>query len=151
VNNDLLLDKIFVETFVALQQDAAQTNQKNGFTVEDALGDDFEIFLNTHSEDRFRPLLASFRNARLGLKLALITGELSETLEAVRKNIGPDSHCPEFDAETVELADAVIRIMNLATDRKKPLAEAIVAKNRYNRNRLDHSKESRAAEHGKKF
>ena len=41
--------------------------------------------------------------------------------------------------------------LRYATDRKLRLAEAIFAKNEYNRNRADHSAEGRAAEHGKKF
>ena len=100
---------------------------------------------------RFEKLFDSFRNARVGLKLALVVGEIGEALEAVRKNTGPDEHIPEFTAEEAEVADAIIRLMNYATDRKLRLAEAIVAKNEFNRNRADHSKEGRAAEHDKKF
>jgi NTP pyrophosphatase (non-canonical NTP hydrolase) len=70
-----------------------------------------------------------------GLKLALVTGEISEALEGIRKGNKPDSHIPEFTSEEAELADAVIRIMNYATDCGARLAEAIVAKNEYNRNR----------------
>jgi len=77
--------------------------------------------------------------------------ELGETLEAVRKNLGPDDHIPGFTAEEAEAADAIIRLMNYAQNRRLRLAEAVVAKNEFNRNRADHSKEGRAAEHGKQF
>lgn len=150
-----LRDATFITAFEELQADAAAINKQSGFSTDDPLVDELEKFLLTqvHANTyvKFRPLVAAFRNARVGLKLALVMGELSETLEAVRKNLGPDSHIPEFSAEEAEIADAVIRLMNYATDRKLRLAEAIVAKNEFNRTRPDHSKEDRAAEHGKKF
>jgi len=157
----ILNEMSFINTFQEMQADAAAINKKHGFSFDDALMDRFEKwFLDLTgaenfdlpaSRDQFKPLFASFRNARVGLKLALAMGELSETLEAVRKNIGPDEHIPEFTAEEAEIADVIIRLMNYATDRKLRLAEAIVAKNEFNRNRPDHSKEGRAAEHGKQF
>lgn len=142
----------FVHAFTELQADAAAINKKSGFTVEDALCNHLETFLfgcDMHKE--FEPLFASFRSARVGLKLMLAVGELGETLEAVRKSIGPDSHIPEYTAEEAEVADAIIRLMNYATDRKLRLAEAIFAKNEFNRNRADHSADARASEHGKRF
>jgi NTP pyrophosphatase (non-canonical NTP hydrolase) len=145
----------FVHAFTELQADAAAINKKNGFNKEDALMDAFESYLRANcDEDGYHPfdgLVPSFRNARTGLKLMLAVGELGETLEAVRKNLGPDSHIPDFTSEEAEVADAVIRLMNYATDRKLRLAEAIVAKNEYNRNRPDHSPEARASKHGKSF
>jgi hypothetical protein len=147
---------LFVESFQSLQTDAAAINKKNGFSTDDPLIDEFEQYfdMSPGCEDariKFKPLFAVMRNARVGLKLMLSVGELGETLEAVRKNLGPDSHCPEFTSEECEVADTIIRLMNYAADRKLRLAEAIVAKNEYNRNRQDHSKEGRAAEQGKKF
>ena len=145
----------FVAAFEELQADAAAINKKNGFSTDDPL---FEIFIQCLQSylpeadyERFKPLFSSFRNARVGLKLALIMGELGETLEAVRKNLGPDSHIPAFSSEEAEVADAVIRLMNYATDRKLRLAQATSAKNEFNRNRPDHSKDGRAAVNGKKF
>ena len=149
----------FISGFRALQKDAAAINKKNGFSTDDPLIDNFEQWFESITDstqssgayDRYKPLFAAMRNARVGLKLMLSVGELGETLEAVRKNLGPDAHCPEFTSEECEVADAIIRLMNYATDRKLRLAEAIVAKNEFNRNRQDHSKEGRAAQHGKKF
>lgn len=68
-------------------------------------------------------------------RIALIHSELSEALEADRKEDAPDKHCPEYNARTVELADAVIRIFDTAKAHGLPLAEAIIAKTRYNHNR----------------
>jgi NTP pyrophosphatase (non-canonical NTP hydrolase) len=145
----------FIQAFTELQADAAAINKKNGFSTDDLLFDEFwrwvQPLLSDQAAEKFKPLVASFHNARVGLKLALIMGELGETLEAVRKNLGPDSHIPEFTSEESEVADAVIRLMNYATDRKLRLADAIFAKNEFNRNRADHSAEARASEHGKRF
>ena len=148
-------EREFVAAFHALQIDAADTNLKNGFTTEDALVVELEKYLYKSVPEpdniHFKPLIDSFRNARKGLKLMLAVGELAETLEAVRKNVGPDKHIPAFTAEEAEIADCVIRLMNYATDRHLRLAEAIVAKNEYNRNREDHSAAGRAEVHGKRF
>jgi NTP pyrophosphatase (non-canonical NTP hydrolase) len=155
VADEKLRRMAFIQAFTELQADAAAINKKNGFSTDDPLFDEFEHILATTAPvglyEKFEPLFASFRNAHVGLKLALIMGELGETLEAVRKNLGPDSHIPEFTSEEAEVADVVIRLMNYATDRKLRLAEAIFAKNEFNRNRADHSAEGRASEHGKKF
>lgn len=141
----------FVSGFTELQADAASINKKNGFSTDDPLVDAFEQSLTSPLYEQFKPIAAAFRNARVGLKLMISVGELAETLEAVRKNLGPDSHIPEFTSEEAEVADAIIRLMNYATDRKLRLAEAIFAKTEYNRHRADHSAEARASEHGKKF
>jgi NTP pyrophosphatase (non-canonical NTP hydrolase) len=150
-----LEENAFIKAFCRAQKDMATINLKNGFTEEDLLVDALEVVLNDVRPDiahKYGKVFKSFRNARIGLKLALVAGELcGETLEAVRKNMGPDDHCPDYSHETVELADAVIRIMNYATDRHLPLAQAVIAKNQFNRNRMDHSKTVRESEHGKRF
>lgn len=151
-----LMNMAFIQGFTELQRDAAETNTKNGFNSDDKFGGQLDTVLSCQGvpsiiREGLHPMIASFNNARAGLKLALVVGEIGEALEAVRKNLGADSHIPEFTAEEAEIADAIIRLMNYATDRKLRLAEAIVAKNEFNRNRQDHSKESRSSEHGKRF
>lgn len=78
-----------------------------------------------------------------GELIALIHSELSEALESLRKGDPPDSHLPEFNGAVVELADAIIRIMDFAASRNWPLGEAIVAKMMYNI--------TRPRKHGKEF
>lgn len=75
-------------------------------------------------------------------RIALIHSELSECLEAIRKP-QQDEHCSEFTSEEIELADAVIRIMDYAGGYGLRLAQAIIAKYTYNH--------SRPYKHGKAF
>lgn len=83
-----------------------------------------------------------------GEALALIHSELSEALEAVREEGSSyrpmDKHLPHRQSVTVELADAVIRIMDFAEGfGYKDLPIVIMEKIRYNSNR--------PKKHGKKF
>lgn len=83
-------------------------------------------------------------------KLCLIHSEISEAMEADRKHLN-DSHLPNRPGREVELADALIRIFDLAGGYDMDLAGALVEKLAYNRERLDHKAGARAAEHGKKY
>lgn len=85
-----------------------------------------------------------------GELIALIHAEISEALEGARKG-KKDDHLPAFDNFTVELADAIIRILDLAGARNLPLGTAIWAKLQYNQIREDHTNAARLAEGGKKF
>lgn len=78
-----------------------------------------------------------------GEMLCLIHSELSEALEALRKNDPPDNKIPEFTSVETELADAVIRIMDLAHARGWRVAQAIEAKMKFN--------SGRPYKHGKEF
>ena len=83
-------------------------------------------------------------------KLALIHSEVSEALEGGRKGI-QDDHLPHRRSEEVELADALIRIFDLAGARKLDIAGALIEKLAYNQKRDDHKPENRAAAGGKQF
>jgi len=87
-----------------------------------------------------------------GEKIALIHSELSEALESARKDPNKrDEHCPDFSNVEIELADAIIRIYDLAGyfcgegDPEVPfnLPGAILAKMEYNK--------TRPYKHGKTF
>lgn len=79
-----------------------------------------------------------------GEVIALMHSELSEALEAHRKNL-MDDKLPDRPGIEVELADCTIRIFDTAAALKLDLAGAIIEKNRYNQTRKDHSREARAA------
>ena len=78
-----------------------------------------------------------------GTLIALIMSEAAEALEALRKGNKPDEHCPQFSGAEVELADVIIRIMDMAEARGWNVAGAIVAKHEFNK--------GRPYKHGKEF
>lgn len=83
-------------------------------------------------------------------KIALCHSELSEALEADRKNL-MDDKLPEFEGRVVEIADLIIRAFDLAGAYNMPLGEAVVAKLAFNAVRPDHKKENREAVGGKQY
>ena len=82
--------------------------------------------------------------------LCLVHSEISEAMEGARKN-RMDDHLPHRKAFEVELADAMIRILDLAGAYELDLGGALVEKLVYNTQRADHKREARAADDGKKF
>ena len=70
-----------------------------------------------------------------GEMICLMHGELSEAHEAIRKGNPPDDHIPESLGTEAEFADVIIRIMDTCHAREWALAEAIIAKMAYNKNR----------------
>lgn len=82
-------------------------------------------------------------------KLALVHSEVSEAVEGVRKGL-MDDHLKERPMAEVELADAIIRALDLAGHEGWDLAGAIIEKLYYNAQRADHKIENRLAEGGKK-
>lgn len=83
-------------------------------------------------------------------KLALAHSELSEALEGMRKGI-PDDHLPYRSMLEVELADALIRVFDLAGHLKLDLDGAVREKLAYNAQRADHKPENRVKVGGKSF
>lgn len=86
----------------------------------------------------------------MGTLLCLVHSEISEAMEGARKNL-MDDHLPHRSMLEVELADAMIRIMDIAEHEGLDLAGAIVEKVEYNRSRADHQPGARAETYGKKF
>lgn len=82
-------------------------------------------------------------------KLCLVHSEVSEACEGVRKNL-MDDKLPHRKMGEVELADAVIRILDLCGHEGYDLAGAIQEKLLFNQVRPDHKIENRLAEGGKK-
>ena len=84
----------------------------------------------------------------VGEMIALAHSELSEALEGHRKGL-QDDHLPHRPALEVELADAVIRILDLAAAAGLDIGGAVAEKLIYNSQRADHKREARAAAGGK--
>ena len=74
------------------------------------------------------------KERNVGEALALIHSEISEALEAHRKGLQSEK-IEGYSGLTEELADAMIRIMDLAGGMGSPLESAIRAKLAYNRQR----------------
>lgn len=83
-------------------------------------------------------------------KLCLIHSEISEAMEGYRKGL-MDDKLPHRRMIEVELADAVIRIADLAGAMGLDLGGAIEEKMFFNATRDDHKPENRAKDGGKKF
>ena len=85
-----------------------------------------------------------------GEMISLIHSEISEALEGERKNL-MDSHLPHRPMPEVEMADAIIRIMDYCGRWGYDIGGAIIEKLTYNAERLDHTLEARSKNGGKKF
>ena len=85
-----------------------------------------------------------------GTLLMLVVSEVAEAMEGERKNL-MDDHLPHRKMAEVELADAVIRILDYAEAHGYDVQSAMVEKIAYNRTRADHQKENRVKPGGKEF
>jgi hypothetical protein len=83
-------------------------------------------------------------------KLCLIHSEISEAMEGDRRKL-MDDKLPHRPMREVELADAVIRIFDLAGGYDLDLPGAIAEKLAFNAQRADHKPENRAAAGGKAY
>lgn len=88
-------------------------------------------------------------------KMMLMVSEISEALEAFRKDL-KDDKLPQYNGVMVELADLFIRMGDLLGYLKTQGYEAdfdqiIYDKRLFNAERPDHKKENRLGANGKKF
>lgn len=106
----------------------------HGFYEEDAkIATQLERLVGDAARDRH------LLNCALN-RLALITSEVGEAVDALRKP-GPSEHVPDFSCEEEEVADILIRLLDYAGYRGLRLGPAVVAKMSYNA--------TRPAKHGK--
>jgi len=88
-------------------------------------------------------------------KMMLMVSEISEALEAFRKDL-KDDKLPQYDGVTVELADLFIRMGDLLGYLKTAGFDAdfdqiVYDKRVFNSQREDHKLENRMSANGKKF
>lgn len=96
------------------------------------------------------PSTGEQKERNVGEALMLIVSEVAEAMEGHRKNL-TDDHLPQYPMLTVELADAIVRICDLAGGLRMSLGRALADKLRYNRNRADHQIANRLRKGGKSY
>lgn len=91
-----------------------------------------------------------FSQVNVGEKLMLIVSEVAEGMEGHRKDL-MDDKLPHRKMLEVELADALIRIFDLAGFLQYDLAGAVIEKLAFNQVREDHQMSARNGENGKRY
>lgn len=105
-------------------------------------------WLDTETGEDVRTWPKKFLALWVMAKLALVHTEVSEGVEGYRKG-KQDDHLPHRSMLEVEMADAIIRILDLAGGLSLDVAGAIIEKLAYNQQRQDHKLSSRLAAGGK--
>lgn len=96
------------------------------------------------------PATGETKERNVGEMLMLVVSELAEAMEGHRKGL-PDDKLPHRPMLEVELADALIRICDMAGGLGLDLAGAVKEKLAYNASRDDHKPENRLKPGGKKY
>ena len=135
------MNKLQIDCLADLQHVIHQDNVKAGWWTDLDTKQDLakEALNNTR-----------FGKALVAEKLCLVHSEISESMEAARKGLMDDKLKHRKGIE-VELADAVIRILDLCGALDLDLAGAIAEKLEFNASRKDHKIENRLAAGGKAY
>ena len=91
-----------------------------------------------------------FGKALVAEKIALIHSEVSEGMEGARKGL-QDDKLPHRPMLEVEMADSIIRTLDLGGALNLDIAGAIMEKLEFNKSREDHKVENRVKEGGKAY
>ena len=124
-----------------LQSHIHQGNVDAGWWKDLATGMDFAAEARSGSR---------FGKALVAEKLALAHSEVSEALEGARKNL-MDDKLPHRPMIEVEIADAIIRLLDLGGALQLDIAGAIEEKLAFNKVREDHQIANRQKENGKAY
>ena len=112
--------------------------------AQQVLGPTLTAALETQATliSQFMQAQGFWESVNIGEKIALMHSELSEALEADRKNLDAE-HIHGFTGVEEELADVIIRVLDFAGHYNLRLGEALSAKITYNL--------SRPFKHGKAY
>lgn len=131
---------------LCLQEYCHAASVNSGWWTHDKTGLDLRQVINK-PEDELQKLLGG---ALVSQKLCLTHSEISEGMEGHRKGL-MDDKLPHRPMLEVELADAIIRIFDLAGAMRMDLGGAIAEKMAFNAVRPDHKKEARETAGGKSY
>lgn len=135
----------------ALVQACHRASKDAGWWVHQASGVDLIATIMAGPEiTNESPVVARMGKALVAEKLCLIHSEISEAMEGHRKGL-QDDKLPHRPMLEVKLADALIRIADLAGALDLDLGGAVAEKMAYNATRADHKPEARSAAGGKAY
>jgi NTP pyrophosphatase (non-canonical NTP hydrolase) len=137
-------EKPYVQSIRELQSEIHNDNVKAGWWTDlTAIPEQSNLARQARQGNRLGKALVAE-------KLCLIHSEVSEAMEGARKNL-QDDKLPHRKMIEVELADAVIRILDLCGALDLDIAGAIEEKRQYNAVREDHKPENRIKDGGKAY
>lgn len=134
----------FVSEFYRVAQDVHYTAVSKGWWTPDARAAELQLLideaelrgdLQPGGKEHLTQYLRKISDRNDAEMLALLHSEISEGLEGLRNRNPPDDKVPEFSSIEAELADVIIRIMDLSVMREWRVAEAIIAKMKMNATR----------------
>jgi NTP pyrophosphatase (non-canonical NTP hydrolase) len=134
-------ETLFVDAFANMQKAVYMTAKEKGWYSNPKKELAQKIIAGPGSENlsiEVYSLLVGIANQPVrnnGELIALAHSELSEALEGLRHDNPPDDKIPEFSSAEAELADLVIRAMDMAQANGWNLSTAIVAKAKFNQTR----------------
>ena len=139
-----------IEQLAKLQQATIKLRRGEGFDANDSLNFYCNVVHGLNETWWHDPKTGEKLNRNVGEMLMLIVSEIAEAMEAHRKGLNDDK-LPHRSGLEVELADAVIRIFDLAGGLGLDLDGAFWEKLVYNSERADHKPENRIKPGGKAY